>query len=198
MKDHHGIETLGDSEITTSGQPLAPGIIVPDPAVLQKKNEHMARGISHRERGEYVKAIDEFLAACQLNSQMHLDCEECYDNLERMLFVLHYFFNPDVDPDCFLFWEGEPLPEATLRELAAKTVFPPSHLVVGGNYVFASYPLTEEGRASAIEHARRLAHEGWPDRYEWPGTVVGGVPDFLMNVYRHEKLPEAICWFHYS
>ena len=187
----------GNSLMTTSAQSGASAIGEPDPAKLQKKHEHTARGIAYRERGEYVKAIDEFLVACRINSELNLDCEECYDNLERMLFVLHYFFNPDVDPDHFRFWEGEPLPEATLKKLAAKTSIPPGYLVTGGNYVYASYPLTEEGRVAAIEHARRLAYEDWPARHEYPGTILGDVPDFPMNVYRHETRPEAICWFQY-
>lgn len=195
MRDDQLTKPDGNHFDSSTGLSGATPIEGPDPAMLQKKNEHMARGIAHRERGEYVKAIDEFLAACQINSNLDLDCVECYDNLERMLFVLHYFFNPDVDPDCFRWWEGEPLPEATLKELAAKTIFPPGYLVTGGNYVFASYPLTDEGRAAAIEHARRLAHEGWSDRYEWPGTILGGVPDFPMNVYWHEERTEAVCWF---
>lgn len=198
MQDDHGNEPVGDSVIPSSPQLKPPTTAGPDPAMLQKKNEHMSRGIAHRERGEYDKAIDEFAAACRLASKLGSDWEECDENLERMLFVLHYFFNPEVDPDSFRCWEGEPLPEATLREMAAKTIFPPGYLVTGGNYVFASYPLTEEGRAIAIEHARRLAHEGWRDRHKHPGTILGDVSDFHMVVYRHERRPEEICWFHYD
>jgi hypothetical protein len=192
MQDDHGNETVGNSAITPSGPPGAATIGRPDPAMLQKKNEHMARGIAYRERGEYVRAIDEFVAACQLATELGNDWEECDDNLERMLFVLHDFFNPDVDPDHFRFWEGEPLPEATLKELAARTCILPGYLVTGGNYVYASYPLTAEGRVAAIEHADRLANEDWQARYEYPGTALADVPDFNMIVYKHETRPEEI------
>lgn len=187
---------MQDSQLTmTVGDPYesstATSIDGPDQARLQDLNEHLLQGIAYRERGEYVKAIDEFLGACQLSSRLDLDWGECDDNLERMLFVLDYFFEPDGDHD-FRFWEGEPLPEAALKELASRTSIPPGHLVTGGRYVFASYPLNEEGREAAIEYARRLAHEDWQARYKYPGTTLGDVPDFEMIVYKHEKRPEVI------
>jgi len=198
MRNDHDNGTISPRTITPPSQHGDPTIDGPDPDMFRKKNEHMARGIAHKERGEYVKAIDEFAAACQLDPRSDYG-EECYDELESMLFVLFYFFNPDGDPDDFRFWEGEePVPEATLRELAAKTIFPPGYLVTGGDYVFASHPLTKEGRTAAIEHARRLAHEGWRERYEYPGTILGDVPDFHMFVYRHENRPEEICRFQYD
>jgi len=197
MRNDHDGGTVGPPTITPPDQLGTPAIEGPDPDILRKKNEHLARGIAHRERGEYVKAIDEFAAACRLAPKPD-DGEACYDELERMLFVLHEFFSPGVDPDAFRFWEGEPPPAATLKELAARTIFSPGYLVTGGNYVFASYPLTREGRRDAIEHARRLAHEDWRDRHDYPGTILGDVPDFSMFVYRHEQRPEEIRRFPYD
>jgi len=148
MQDDHGNKCVGFSATTPSGQPEVPTIDRPDPDGHQKMNEHMLRGIAYREKGEYVKSIDEFLGACQLASNLDLDWGECNDNLERMLFVLHYYFNSDVDPDSFRFWEGEPLAEATLRELAAKTT---------------SRPVTSWSAGTTCSHATRSPkRDGWP------------------------------------
>ncbi|SIO63386.1 hypothetical protein SAMN05444166_7331 [Singulisphaera sp. GP187] len=122
---------------------------------------------------------------------MAIDWDECCDNLETLLFVLDYFFEPDGNHD-FRFWDGAPVPEATLKELASKTSIPPGYLVTGGRYVFASHPLTAEGRVAAVEHARRMAHEDWQARYKYPGTILGDVPDFNMVVYKHETRPVEI------
>ncbi|SIO63389.1 hypothetical protein SAMN05444166_7332 [Singulisphaera sp. GP187] len=63
MQDDHGNKTVGFSAVTPTGRPEVPSVGGPDPARLQRMNEHMVRGIKYRERGEYVKVIDEFAAS---------------------------------------------------------------------------------------------------------------------------------------
>ena len=186
MPDDQSNETVANLVIARSGQFGVPSNDELDPETLKKIQEHTARGIEHRERGEYDKALAEFATASRLSH----GTGECRANFDDMLLILDEFFEPGGDPRVRGLKAGS-LSPATIKDLAAKTNIPPGYLVTSGSMLLASYPLTPEGRSAAIKHADGLAEGTRSPLDDEAGSPFGL---FILGsvVYEHDTRPREI------
>lgn len=159
-----------------------------DPATLERIHEHLVRGVEYRDRRQYDRAYLEFTAAYKLSDS---SCDFALDNHEHMQCVLAWLFMPEFGGYVDLNRDGTRLPETAADYMAAQIDIPPGYLVVGHWLILASYPLTPQGKAAAIEHANRLKDD-WDSRDRYVNEWLLDVPSFDAVVYEHETRPREI------
>ena len=121
-------------------------------AFRARADAHMARGEYHLALADYGRALNTTPPSDGLLYERN---PEACEGQSEASFRLGWFFNCGGDP-------GR-LPEGAaddLRDAVRSARLPDGHLVVaddGG--VLAVYPLTDEGRATAVAHADRLASD---------------------------------------